>query len=569
MGTTAVITGKDRCIQRLIDAGYNDNNAYDIVSQIAYIAYSSGIDIHSEQIQYINSTIDRLFNQDITQEQIQEEYNKYKQEYIQQEKEKEERKNKARQAKEQKYIEQQKETVYNALYTIGTLHHKLHDSDLENWINSIIEEHKSNYRFKEDIILIAQDIKKEYELKALETAIKQNRQRTNEQHAEYEAQQAEYHKAEKERKALAAKGQFIFDGLLIQYQKKSTSFLLPNENYQKITAYKVIKRLSKDAFRAYKKQISFKNNKIQILPYSERLRLIFYFRQQYRNTPILANSKDIADFIYTALQYTDNRKLNNNWYACLDVFSKDDIQRYDKAASLLAYYGWADDYRKEYPVSGNIFYTVETASGTRKYNIVKDNIILRFMAIERKGREYEAYSIVADNKAEYKDRINNLQSIFQPLLWKRDGISMGLKAEEREQCNARINEYIEELLSHNAFDNITLQEHISRTALDKSDTGIVFAEPQQIIFSLDDMDFADYKYNITAENGRENAIKSAVSRSQNAANKNFEKVIGNIGDIVTTQQLYSMGIDKDKIPRQIRNNKIERIKKGYYRIISG
>lgn len=81
---------------------------------------------------------------------------------------------------------------------------------------------------------------------------------------EIEAEQAET----KKYYTLAAKGQFVFDGLLIQQIKNSDSFLLPNEGNKRVTAYQIIKRLAgkddsgKDIFKSYKKLIKFKNGKI-------------------------------------------------------------------------------------------------------------------------------------------------------------------------------------------------------------------------------------------------------------------------------------------------------------------
>jgi hypothetical protein len=203
---------------------------------------------------------------------------------------------------------------------------------------------------------------------------------------ELQEQLDELQQEETQYKALAAKGQFLFDGLLIQRQKNATNFTLPNENNAKITAYEIIKRLAnKDfkTFKTYAKQLKFQNNKIQILPYSERIRLVFYFRQQYKKPPTLNNADTIAAFIHTAIKYTDNWELRQNWYACLEVTNTP-----EEAASLFAYYGWAATYDKEYPRTENAFYTVDIISGKRQYNIVQDDIILRLASIERKGRTH-------------------------------------------------------------------------------------------------------------------------------------------------------------------------------------
>jgi len=142
---------------------------------------------------------------------------------------------------------------------------------------------------------------------------------------------------------------------------------------------------------------------------------------------------------------------------------------------------------------------------------------------------------------------------------------MGLKTEARELCEARIKDYIERLLSHNAFDNIPLEEHISRVEIDKSETGILWAEPREFTISLDDMEFTDYQYNIDASYNKEHAAALGAARSKSAAAQNFSKVVGNEW---TTQELYAQGIDKDKIPRLIKQGLIERVKQGHYRRIS-
>jgi len=189
---------------------------------------------------------------------------------------------------------------------------------------------------------------------------------TAEQRAKEEAEEREYN-------ALAAKGQFSFDSLLIQRQKDSVRFLLPNEGYKAVTAYEIIERLTGAAFKSYKKQIVFKNDKIQILPFSERIRLVFYFRQQYRSPKTLDNATTVAAFINTGLKYTDNIELSQNWNACLDATSTQ-----EEAVTLFAYYGWAATYSNEFPRTENVFYTVEPRNGERRYNIVEDSITTRF-----------------------------------------------------------------------------------------------------------------------------------------------------------------------------------------------
>ncbi len=350
----------------------------------------------------------------------------------------------------------------------------------------------------------------------------------------------ELQQAENEYKALAAKWQFIFDGLLIQRQKNSTSFTLPNENNAKITAYGIIERLANKeskAFKSYRKQEIINNNNISLLPYSERLRLIFYFRQQYKMPPTLDNADTIAAFINTANKYTDNWELRQNWLACLDV-----TYTQEEAASLFAYYGWAANYSKEYPRTENAFYTVDVRSGERHYNIVHDDITLRFAAIERKGQTLEAFHIITDNKQKYLDKYNELQALLKPLLWWSNGVRMGLTEEARELCNTRINDYIDALLSVRAFENIPLEEQINKIEMDKSDTGIIFAQPRQFVITLNDMEFIDYQYNITAEYNRAN-------NADKGKNKAYEKYSRLTGDEWNTNELKAQGYT----PQQISN----------------
>ena len=370
---------------------------------------------------------------------------------------------------------------------------------------------------------------------------------------------------EKERKALAAKKQFIFDGLLIQRQKGSTKFLLPNENLKKVTAYNIIKRLSGKAFKSYKKHIKFINSKIQILPYAERIRIVFYFRKLFKMPPILENAETIAAFINTANKYTNNIQLNQNWQTCLNL-----TRTKEEAASLLVYYGWAADYKNDFPRLENVFYTVDVKDNARHYNILNDNVSLRFAAIENEGSGFEARLIIKNENWNYEYKYNKLQELLKPLLWYRDKVKMGLIKEDYILCNKRVNEYIEKLLEFNVLEFNILKEveidelidkHIDKVEIDKSDTGIIFAKPQEFVISFDDMEFLDYTYNITAEYNKENAAKLAAGRSKKAADENFKQVIGNKW---TTQELKVQGIDKDKIPRLIDNKLIKRTKRGFY-----
>lgn len=378
---------------------------------------------------------------------------------------------------------------------------------------------------------------------------------------EYTAQLEKEKQIEKEYKALAAKGQFLFGDLLIQRQKNSTSFLLLNEGNKEVTAYEIIKILSGNAFKSFKKKIQFKNNKIQMLPYSERYRIGFFFRQHYRKPPLLDNAETIATFINTAIKYTNNIELNQNWSACLDVTNTQEA-----AASLLAYYGWAAKYDEAFPRTENTFYTVDVRSGARHYNIVNDDITLRFAAIESNGRGLEAYAIIAAKELQDKDKYTKLQELLKPLLWRSNGVKMGLITEARELCDKRIAEYIENLLEHNAFDCIPLDEHINGVEIDKSDTGIVWAEPQQFTISMEDMEFLDYQYNIDADYNRKN-------NADKGKKKAYEKYSRLIGDEWNTAELKAQGYTPQQIINYCKYKWIEEVpekKKGnlkYYRRI--
>jgi hypothetical protein len=371
---------------------------------------------------------------------------------------------------------------------------------------------------------------------------------------EIETEQAQ----SKKYNVLAAKGQFEFDGLLIQRQKKSTSFLLTNEGNKQVTAYEIIKRLAgKDAFKSYKKQMKFKNNKIQILPYAERIRLVWYFRKLYKMPPLLDNAGTIAAFANTAIKYTNNIQLKQNWKACLDVTNTQ-----EEAATLFTCYGWALEYNEEFPRIENAFYTVDTGSGFRQYNIVEDDITFRLAAIEQAGRGIEAYSIIRNKKLGYLDKCDKLQSLLQPFLWWHDEIGMGLTQDARELCNERISEYIDNLLFTNmSGEKVSVDEHIQRVEIDKSKMGIEWAKPHQFTVSMDDIDFNDYQYNITAEYNKTNAAMLGNARSKKAAERNFADVTG---DEWTTQELYAQGINKDKIPRLVNQGKIKRTSRGHY-----
>jgi len=360
--------------------------------------------------------------------------------------------------------------------------------------------------------------------------------------------------------ANAANGEFQFGDLLIQRQKDSLRFLLPNEGNKSVTAYEIIGRLAGDNFKSYRKQIKFKNNKIQILPYSERRKLVFYFRRQYRSPPILENAEIIVAFIHTAIKYTNNIELKQTWYACLDATGK----HQEAAASLFVHYGWAAIYNNEFPREENVFYTVDEQNGARHYEIVEDNMRFRFSAIEDKSHTCEAYKIIANRSLTHDEKKKDLENMLYPIFWWHDGIKMGLTAEARDICNARINKYIDDLLAIPNLDDINIQTHIQSVEIDKSETGFVWAKPRTFVISMDDMEFVDHQYNITAEYNKENAAALGAARSRKSAERNFSEIVG---DEWTTQELYAQGVDKDKISRLVKQGLIERPKRGYYRRI--
>ena len=155
--------------------------------------------------------------------------------------------------------------------------------------------------------------------------------------------------------------------------------------------------------------------------------------------------------------------------------------------------------------------------------------------------------------------------MLKPFMWLNGNIKMGLLTDERELCDNRVKEYINNLLSHNVFDNITLEEHINRVEIDKSDTIIIFAEPRQFVISMGDIEFSDYEYNINAQYNKTNADALSAVRSKKWADGVFSHVVG---DKWTTKELNAQGIKKDTITRLL-GKKIERIKQGHYRRILG
>ena len=307
--------------------------------------------------------------------------------------------------------------------------------------------------------------------------------------------------------------------------------------------------MGKDVFKSYKKQIKFKNDKLQSIPsLAERIRIVFYFRKQYKMPPIIANADTIAEFINMATTYTDNRELKQNWYACLDV-----TQTREEAASLFAHYGWAATYDKEFPKTENAFFTVKVQNGARHYNIIESDITLRFAAIEQMGRGVEAYNIITSKKLSYERKRNKLQELFQPFLWWYNDIRMGLTEDARQLCNKRITDYIDNLLFKDIADGtISIDEHIRSAEIDKSETGINWAKPQQFIVSIDDMEFVDYTYNINAEYNRANNADKGMKRA-------YEKYSRLQGDEWYTPELKSQGYTPQQVINYCRYSWIEEV----------
>lgn len=276
------------------------------------------------------------------------------------------------------------------------------------------------------------------------------------------------------------KGQFRFGDLIVQRQENSNRFLLPDRENKSVTAYDVIGLLSGSAFKSYKKRVRPLNDKLQVLPYSERYRAIFYFRRMYKLPLPLNNGNEIAKFIDFALSHTTNVELSQNWRACLDVSNTE-----EEAAALLAYYGWAPDFQEELPRTENAFYTVEAENGVRHYEIVSDDIILRFEAIQQEARVNMGVRLaIGSKRLSHKEKYNRLQAILKPRLWWRNGVRMGLIKPALDECDLRIGSYIEALLDYNAIDGIPLEEHIYRVELDKSDPGFAWATPRSFDVSM-------------------------------------------------------------------------------------
>ena len=512
----------------------------------------------------------------------------------------------------QKMLEYRYNKLLNALNILHDYFKRTENKEID--IESTFEKLKYDEELQDKTIYISENIQEieEYNNQLKIQHEEQEKQAIiiNEQYKSNQTEQKQIHKR------IQSKQQFTFNDLIIQ-RTNTTSFTLPNEKNKKVTAYKIIELLAEKDFKTHAKKITFKNNKIQILPYSERIRLIFHFRRQYKKPLVVANADTIAAFINTALFYTNNIQLSQNWAACLAVTGEEQEEtqsildyfdiaddtadgidtantadtehntttthtasytdtpniranthtaiRQAHAASLLTCYGWAYDYSKEFPKIENAFYTCDIVNGERHYNIVNDDITARLAAIEHMGRGGEVFHILTDKKAGYSDKEDRLNRVLKPLLWYYKGVRLGLTEDTKRIYDDKIKAYIDSLLEHNAFDNITLAEHIYRVEIDKNDTDIIFAQPQAFIISLDDMEFSDYDNLITSQYNKDNAAQLGKARSKKAARKNFENITGNEW---TTQELKAQGITKNKITRLVNNNVIERISRGRYRRIT-
>lgn len=355
--------------------------------------------------------------------------------------------------------------------------------------------------------------------------------------------------------------QFQFGDLIVRLDKqKPGHFLLPDGDTEKsVTAYAVLERLAGVDFKSDKVKITPKNDKLQVLPYSERYRAVWYFRNQYKVPLPLENSAAIVEFIEMALNYIENVELSQNWSACLDVTGKDK----EAAAALLVRYGWASKFHKELPRTENAFYIVDIENDVRHYEIVEDDISLRFEEIQQESHINLSVPLIIRNiRMSRKEKYKKLQAIFQPRLWLRNNIKLGLTEAARDECNRRIANYIDALLDFNFSDNIDVVDHIRDVEIDKSNPGFTWAAPRSFDLCIDDFAFSKYTNNITAERNREQAAQLGAARSKATAERNFASVTG---DEWTTAELAEQGIDKDKIPRLIKNGLIERTTRGHYR----
>lgn len=157
----------------------------------------------------------------------------------------------------------------------------------------------------------------------------------------------------------------------------------------------------------------------------------------------------------------------------------------EEAAALLAYYGWAPNLKKELPRTENAFYTVGVENGVRHYEIVNDDITLRFEAIQEEARmNLGVLWAIKSKRLSHKEKYTRLQTILKPRLWWRNGIRMGLTKPALDECDLRIGNYIEALLDYNDVDGIPLGEHIYTVELDKSNPGFVWATPRAFDVSM-------------------------------------------------------------------------------------
>ena len=341
-------------------------------------------------------------------------------------------------------------------------------------------------------------------------------------------------------------GSYTYDGLTVKLQENSSNFILPQFCGEEETAYEVIKHLAGEQhFKAYKTKMNFPSGKLDLLSYTERSRAGFDFRYHYKMPPILENADAIAAFIEMAISRTENRELKTNWNACLEVTSNNR----NAAASLFVGYGWAKKYDKEFPRVENAFYIVERRNGARHYRIVEDSIERRFQNIEKRACSADILYIIGNHRLSRTVKNNQLQAILKPLLWwdKRENnnapdsiVRLSLTAAAIEECDRRISEYINNLLTVTAC----TYEHISRIKIDKSDLEFEFAAPHEFTISIEDIEFIEYRRSDVAKRNQEDSTALAEARGMNKSRIKFDLLKGDRWD---GNELQALGYTRQQI----------------------
>ena len=367
--------------------------------------------------------------------------------------------------------------------------------------------------------------------------------------------------------SLLNKGKCTICNKIVKITKDKKKYILPDGTEQ--TFYKTLEYLvGQDVFKAYHIKMQFPNGELRYLPTKERYRIQFYFRKMYKEPPLLDNANEIAAFIHAACELTTtdfDYKLSQTWSVCKEVTATE-----QEAASLFVYYGWAQLYDQEFPEKENMFYTVSiNEDRSLHYEIISGTLENKFRCIEQRVNDTDnadVTHIITDKKIEYKDKVEKLKNKFMPSLFKSNynnsTVRTGLQKEVLVLCKDRINTYIEQLLNRNAFDNLTVEEHIFEQKIDRSGLNeIIYAEPRTLDIYIDNIQFKDYEYNITSEYNKEYADELGAARSKKAAERNFE---GITGDSWTTQELKEQGLTNNKITRLVENGIIRRVKRGHY-----